>query len=207
MRKAFVALLLVAIVGVGAIAWSSMSGGPLDVRPPGVEVDTPALREAKARIGMEDCEPGTGAPVDGGLPELTLACLGGGRDVELASLRGPLVINFWASWCDPCRKEMPALEELHEQYGNRVQVLGVDVNDLFPDRALALADETGVTYPSLADPGGEVFGHEVLNFVATGVPAFVYLDESGTVVGSSSGGVESVDEIRDNVSTHLGITL
>jgi thiol-disulfide isomerase/thioredoxin len=206
-RKAFVALLLVGVVAVGAMAWSSMSGGPIDVRPPAVEVDTPALRATKARIGMVDCEPGTGAPVAGGLPELSLACLGGGPEVELASLRGPMVINFWASWCDPCRKEMPALEEFHEQYGERVRVLGVDVNDLFPDRALRLADETGATYPSLADPGGDVFGHEVLNFVASGLPAFVYLDESGKVVGSSSGGVESVEEIRANVSTHLGIIL
>ena len=207
MRKAFVALLLVACVVAGALAWSSLTGGPLDVRPPDVEVDTAALREAKADIGMVDCEPGTGGPVDGGLPELTLACLGGGRDVELSSLRGPMIINFWASWCGPCRKEMPALEEFHQQYGDRVGVVGVDVNDLYPDRALALAGDTGATYPSLADPGGDVFGHEVLAFVATGVPAFVYLDADGKVVGSTNGGVDSVDEIVANVQANLGITL
>lgn len=207
MRKLLLALALAACVAVGALAWSSMSGSSIDVRPPDVEVDTPALREVKARIGMEDCEPGSGEPVEGGLPEVTLPCLGGGPDVDLSSLRGPVVINLWQAQCEPCRQEMPALEEFHQQYGDRVPVLGIDFNDVHPDGALALAEETGATYPSVADPGGELMVEDAFAVARRGLPAFVFVDEDGVVVAQDSGGVDSVAEIRAKVAEHLGIAL
>ena len=207
MRKLFLALALAACVAVGALAWSSMSGSSIDVRPPDVDVDTPALREVKARIGMEDCEPGSGEPVADGLPEVTLPCLGGGPDVDLSSLRGPVVINLWQAQCEPCRQEMPALEEFHQQYGDRVPVLGIDFNDVHPDGALALAEETGATYPSVADPGGELMVEDAFAVARRGLPAFVFVDEDGVVVAQDSGGVDSVAEIRAKVAEHLGISL
>lgn len=183
------------------------SQSPVDVRPPDVDVDTPALREVKARIGMEDCVPGDGGAVAGGLPDVTLPCLGGGEDVDLSSLRGPMLINLWQANCTPCRKEMPALEEFHQQYGDRVAVLGVDFNDVHPDGALALAERTGATYPSVADPGGDLMTEEAFAIGRRGLPAFVFVDADGTVVGQSSGGVESVDEVKQLVVDQLGITL
>lgn len=208
MKKVLLLLALVACVAAGALAWSSVGDtGPIAVRPPDVEVDTPALREAKARIGMEDCTPGTGEPVAGGLPEMTLPCLGGGPDVELSSLRGPMLINLWQAQCEPCRLEMPALEKFHQQYGDRVRLVGIDFNDVHPDGALALAEETGATYPSVADPGGELMVEDAFAIARRGLPAFVFVDETGKVVAQDSGGVESVDEVRDLVAEHLGITL
>ena len=203
MRKALLALALAASL----TACTSDGGTRIDVRPPDIEVDTPALREVKARIGMEDCEPGTGKPVEGGLPELTLPCLGGGPDVELSSLRGPMVINLWQAFCEPCREEMPALEEFHQQYGDEVPVLGIDFNDVHPDGALALAEETGATYPSIADPGGELMAEDAFAVARRGLPAFVFVDADGSVVAQDSGGVESVAEIKAKVAEHLGITL
>lgn len=190
-----------------ALTACTSDGGRIDVRPPDIDVDTPALREVKARIGMEDCEPGTGEPVEGGLPELTLPCLGGGPDVELSSLRGPVVINLWQAFCEPCREEMPALEEFHQQYGDQVPVLGIDFNDVHPDSALALAEETGATYPSIADPGGELMAEEAFAVARRGLPAFVFVDAEGKVVAQDSGGVESVAEIKAKVAEHLGISL
>lgn len=201
MRKALLAALIVASLS----ACTSDAG--IDVRPPDVEVDTPALREAKARIGMEDCLPGAGEPVDGGLPALRLACLGGGPDIDLSSLRGPLMINLWAANCGPCREEMPALQAFHQQYADRVAVLGIDFNDVHPDRALQLAEETRATYPSLADPGGELMAEDTFAVARRGLPAFVFVDEDGRVVGQTSGGVDSVDEVKDLVAEQLGITL
>lgn len=202
MTKALLALLLAA-----ALTACTSDGGRVDVRPPDVDVDTPALREVKARIGMEDCEPGAGEPVEGGLPELTLPCLGGGPDVELSSLRGPVVINLWQAFCEPCREEMPALEEFHQQYGDRVPVLGIDFNDVHPEGALALAEETGATYPSIADPGGELMAEDAFAVARRGLPAFVFVDAEGKVVAQDSGGVDSVAEIKAKVAEHLGITL
>ena len=201
------AAVLAATLLAASLSACTSDGGGIDVRPPDVDVDTPALREVKARIGMEDCEPGSGAAVEGGLPEVTLPCLGGGPDVELSALRGPLVINLWQANCTPCRKEMPALQAFHEKHADRVRIMGVDFNDVHPDGALALVEDTGATYPSIADPGGELMTEETFAIGRRGLPAFVFVDAEGTVVGQSSGGVDSLAEVEDLVAEHLGITL
>ena len=204
MRRLLLAVLLPILV---AASLSACSPDAIDVRPPDVEVDTPELREVKARIGMDDCAPGTGEPVEGGLPEVTLPCLGGGPDVDLSGLRGPMVVNLWQANCGPCKKEMPALEEFHQRHGVRVAVLGIDFNDVHPSGALALAEETGATYPSLADPGGDLMVEEAFAVGRRGMPAFVFVDADGRVAGQSSGGVESVAEVEERVAEQLGITL
>ncbi|MBS2939880.1 TlpA family protein disulfide reductase [Nocardioides sp. J2M5] len=201
MRRLVLAAALVAVLS----ACSGQDG--IDVRPPDVDVDTPAMREVKARIGMDDCVPGKGEASADGLPAVTLPCLGGGPDVDLSSLRGPMLINLWQFNCGPCRKEMPALERFHQQYGDQVAVLGIDFNDVHPDGALALAEDTGATYPSLADPGGELMTEEAFAIARRGLPAFVFVDADGTVVGQSSGGVDSVDEVKALVADQLGVTL
>ena len=200
MRKVLLVLLL-------AVLLSACDDKTIDVRPPDVKVDTPALRKVKARIGMEDCTPGTGAPVAGGLPEVTLPCLGGGPDVELSSLRGPMIINLWQANCGPCRKEMPALESFHQQYADQVAVVGIDFNDVLPDAAMALAEDTSATYPSIADPGGDLMTEEAFAVARRGLPAFVFVDESGKVVGQAAGGVDSAAEVKELVAEHLGIDL
>ena len=205
MTKALTAVLLA--VSLTVLAACTSTGRQIDVRPPDVDVDTPALREVKARIGMQDCEPGTGDPVEDGLPALTLPCLGGGPDVELSSLRGPMVINLWQAFCEPCREEMPALEAFHQQYADRVAVVGVDFNDVHPEGALALAEETGATYPSIADPGGELMAEDTFAIGRRGLPAFVFVDADGAVVGQHSGGVDSVADVEQLVDTYLGIDL
>ncbi|WP_374454402.1 TlpA family protein disulfide reductase [Nocardioides sp.] len=203
MRRALAALLL-----AGTLSACAPGGGnPIDVRPPDVDVDTPALREVKARIGMEDCAPGDGEPVEGGLPEVTLPCLGGGPDVELSALRGPMVINLWQAGCVPCREEMPALESFHQQHADRVRVLGIDFNDVHPGRALELAEDTGATYPSIADPGGELMTERAFALARRGIPVFLFLDADGLVAGQAAGGVDSAAEVEDLVAEHLGITL
>ncbi len=199
------------LLGVLLTSLSACTSGspdlPFDVRPPDVEVDTPALRKVKARIGMDDCAPGDGDPVADGLPGVALPCLGGGPDVDLSSLRGPMVINLWQANCEPCRREMPALEAFHQQHGDRVAVLGIDFNDVQPGAALELAQDTGATYPSLADPGGELMAEETFAVARRGLPAFVFVDADGVVVAQLSGGVESTDEVEDLVEEHLGIRL
>jgi hypothetical protein len=106
---------------------------PFGGAPPpvsGVDVDTATLRQLRSAAGIEPCprtEPRPG--VAGGLPDIALPCLGGGRDVNLAGLRGPMVVNLWASWCEPCREELPVLQEYAERARRQVRVLGVDFED------------------------------------------------------------------------------
>ncbi len=179
-----------------------VSGCDADVPGPGrsdVDVDTPALRELKAEAGVEDCEPGDG---DNDLPGLTLPCLGGGEAVDLSTLDGPMVINVWGSYCAPCRKEMPALQRFHERYGDRVPVLGIDLNDTQPDAALALARETGATYPSLADPDGDL--QEQVKILAP--PTFIWLRADGSYT-QTAGGLDSLDEVVEMVNEYIGADL
>ena len=205
MRRALAAGLAGALLAASLSACTS-DGGGIDVRPPDVEVDTPALREAKARIGMEDCEPGSGDAVADGLPGLTLPCLGGGPDVDLSSLRGPMVINLWQAFCEPCRKEMPALEAFRKAHGDKVGVLGIDFNDVHPEAAMKLAEDTGATYASVADPGGEFRGVEGYG-VIRGLPSWIFLDADGKVTHVEAVSVDSVGDIEDLVAEHLGVPL
>jgi len=73
-------------------------------------------------------------------------------DTLLDQLRGtPVVVNFWASWCDPCKREAPPFDAAHERYGERVQFLGVDMQD-HRDAAIRFLAERQVRYPSVFDP-------------------------------------------------------
>ncbi|KQW47129.1 hypothetical protein ASC77_18315 [Nocardioides sp. Root1257] len=177
-----------------------------DVKPPGqskVDVDTPQLQKLKGATDIEDCAPGTAT--DGGLPDLTLPCLGGGPDVDLTTLQGPMIVNLWASWCGPCRKEMPAVQAFYEKYGEQVPVLGIDYQDQQPAAALALAKKSGVTYPLVADPGGDINGSDpVPHFL--GIPIFLFVSADGDVE-VVPGGVDSVDDLVDLVDDHLGVAL
>ncbi len=103
--------------------------------------------------------------------------------IELTSYRGrPVVVNFWASWCVPCREEMPGFEAVHRAEGGRVAFLGVNHQD---GRSLAreLLAETGVTYPSGHDPEGKV----AAAYRLAGMPSTVFISPSGQLLATRSG--------------------
>ena len=108
-----------------------------------------------------------------------------GSAIKLSSYRGKtVVLNFWGSWCSPCRDEAPTLAGLDEQYGSKgVAFLGDDVGDT-PANALAFTQSAGITYPSFNDNGYLV----VADFSQAGVavsdtPTTVVIDKTGHVVG------------------------
>lgn len=208
MRRPVVAALagLLVVTGGLAVACAADPQDPgLLPGPAQIDVDTPELRRLKADLGVEDCPETSAAPVEGGLPDLTLPCLGGGRDVPISGLRGPLVVNLWASWCGPCGAEMPVLQTFHERYAEQVPILGIDYEDPQVAGAFDLVRETGATYPLLADPQSTLQGAGPFPG-RMGLPIFAFVDEQGraTVVG---GGVESLDELVDLVDVHLGVEL
>lgn len=202
MRARAAALLAAAFLVTGC------AGDPATPTPGAAEidVDTAQLRELKREAGVEDCEPGGGASVAGGLPAVTLPCLGGGPEVDLSRLSGPLVVNLWQSTCAPCREEMPLLQSFHERYGDRVAVLGIDYQDVQPVAALELVRETGVTYPLLADPQSELDGAAPFPRLR-GMPFLALVDDDGRVVHQEFVVLRSEQHLRDLVTEHLGLRL
>lgn len=165
--------------------------------------DSTDLVTRKAQAKIEDCpvaDPDV-TPVEGGLPDLTLTCLGGGRDVRLAGLRGkPMLVNVWAQWCGPCRQEAPFLSEIDTVTKSDLQIIGIDFNDPLPGRAIDFAEVASWHYPQMVDDTKEISGPlQVLS-----IPQTFLVDADGTIVARHSGPFASADQIRDLVEQKLG---
>jgi cytochrome c biogenesis protein CcmG/thiol:disulfide interchange protein DsbE len=132
-------------------------------------------------------------------PDRTLPRLGGG-EASLAAYRGkPLVVNFWASWCDPCKVEAPALRRANAQLVKAGgTVLGITVDDSTPDSEKFMR-EHGLGFPSLRDVDGDL-GKE---FGRTGVPETFVIDRDGRVAAISRGQVDDAF-FRENLPKVIG---
>ena len=194
----FVATFVATVAACLLLASCTASGsGTPKISQSRVDVDTPQLRALKADAGVAACRPGSG---QGQLPELTLPCLGGGRSVDLSTLQGPLVVNLFAQWCGPCRQELPYYEELHRKGRGVVKVVGVDYLDVRPDQALKLVKDTGVTYPLLADPSGDLRA----DLKVRGLPGVVFVKADGSI-DVQYRVVRSYAELRGLVQDQLGV--
>lgn len=109
-----------------------------------------------------------------------------GQTYPLASLQGNVVVlNFWASWCEPCVREMPAFQAVHQEAGDDVKIIGINLkNDPDADAVAALLSSSGVTYPIVKDTGGSTTFHGDIEdaFGATGpYPMTIIISPDGTV--------------------------
>jgi cytochrome c biogenesis protein CcmG, thiol:disulfide interchange protein DsbE len=120
-------------------------------------------------------------------PELELPRLGGEGRESLADYRGQVVVlNFWASWCDPCKAESPLLQRWHERISERdATVLGVDMLDV-TSHAEEFIDEYGLTYPMLKDKDGE--GIEAFGVIQ--YPETFVIDRQGRIAAAQRGPVD-----------------
>jgi peroxiredoxin len=120
-------------------------------------------------------------------PSFSLDGLDGGT-VSLADFAGaPVLINFWASWCEPCREEMPALQRFSTATQG-VKVLGIAVNDA-PSDSRAFARQVGVTFPLAVDRDASL----AAKYGVTGLPVTVLVDAQGRVVSTTRGPVSEAD--------------
>lgn len=104
----------------------------------------------------------------------------GGPDELLEAHAGrPLVINFFASWCAPCRAELPDLAEAHAEYGDRVDFVGVDFQEASEAAAAELLYETGITYPIMEDPDGDLLRE--LGTLPT-MPTTIFVTAGGVIL-------------------------
>ena len=136
------------------------------------------------------------------LPDVTLDGLVDEKPLAVADLTGtPTVINLWASWCGPCKKELPILAKAHTSYGDRVRILGVDFADESPAAAISLAGSAGVTYPLYVDPKSKLKN----DLRVIGLPQTVFVDGQGTIVATERRAFRTQADLSAAILKHLGV--
>ena len=187
---------IAAIGAVAAAACAIVIVGPLqrDSNQTDVVLDQPGVYQ----------EPGIGtnAPVVGKqLKNANVRALDD-QVVETASLfttGKPVLINYWFSNCQPCKREMPALQAAFEKFGDRVSFVGINTQDS-PDVARSFVNDIGVTYEILRDPNGD-------SIVANGIsifPTTFFVNAAGTIIKQVSGEL-TADDI-ETAFTEMGVS-
>jgi cytochrome c biogenesis protein CcmG, thiol:disulfide interchange protein DsbE len=193
MKRALIALAAVALVAV-LVMGLTQAGGP---EGSGQEAGSFDLAEAKRDLA--------GAPPPlASLHEESNELLAGGTgafDERLEQLRGhPVVINKWASWCGPCRAELPIFQQIATSRGKEIAFVGVNARDKRPT-AERFAARYPVPYPSYEDPDEKIA--RALK-APSNFPVTLFIDADGKTVFTHQGGYRSAAELSDDIAEHLG---
>jgi cytochrome c biogenesis protein CcmG/thiol:disulfide interchange protein DsbE len=134
-------------------------------------------------------------------PEFELRLLTGSRTLRLSSLRGKgVVVNFWASWCIPCKAEMPRLQAAWERWrDDGLVVVGVNAQDFRSD-ARRFVRRYGVTFPVVHDRDASTLNA----FGLTGFPETFFVARNGRLVGDRIQGEVSEEQLEENIRLALG---
>jgi cytochrome c biogenesis protein CcmG, thiol:disulfide interchange protein DsbE len=159
------------------------------------------------RLVGEDRAAGLGQAVNDGerpaAPAFTLDRLDGEGTISLAALRGKaVVLNFWASWCDPCKEESKALESVWREYRDRgVVFVGIDAKDAAGE-GRRFAERHGISYPLAYDGPGQTVGR----YGVTGFPETWFVSPEGKLVGERVQGPVTAARLRQNIEEALRST-
>jgi cytochrome c biogenesis protein CcmG/thiol:disulfide interchange protein DsbE len=204
--RAAVPVVVVAALAILSACGASPASTAYTFHPGSSQIseDSPHLQALKKLAGIAACPVlPVRSTVSHGLPDATLPCLGGGHSVDLASLRGPLLLNFWAHTCGPCVQESPMLQSFATEATGKVAVMGVDFYDLVPASAIGFAKELGIHYPQLADPEA----HTRAALRIQGLPVTMFVDAGGAVVYRQYGAFESAGQLRSLVAQYLHVSV
>lgn len=170
MKRPFLALIFLLILGLGALVYFTQG---LFFKK---EAASPAEEYIK-KLGIE--RPGNKAVA----PDFTLEDLSG-RPLSLKKLRGEVVfLNFWATWCVPCRQEMPTMEKLYQEFKERgLVVVAVNYRET-KEEIQKFVDELGLTFPVLVDRDGRVSE----TYGVWSIPLSYFIDRKGDFIGKVSG--------------------
>ncbi|MFT4089056.1 MAG: TlpA disulfide reductase family protein, partial [Gordonia sp. (in: high G+C Gram-positive bacteria)] len=167
------------------------------------------LAEARAAAALAPCPDDAAAPgPTAALRDVSANCLGDGRRIDLGPATGgkPLVVNFWAVWCLPCRNELPHFDKLRQRAGDRLNVLGVHAYDGAgrPFLILKFLQEVGVHLPVVTDDDGKIA--EALGAPRI-YPSTVLIRADGTVAKVLPQVFDSAEDLEVAVRDGLGVDL
>ena len=139
------------------------------------------------------------------IEELKLSCIDGSSEINYHSIKGPIVINVWASWCTGCKEEMPYFVDLYANpifKSGEIKLLGIDVDEKNADSGPNFIKSHGMSWPHLEDTDSRsklVFG--------PGVPVTYFLDKSGEVIHKHIGAYRSKSQLYEVVEKYFKVKL
>jgi cytochrome c biogenesis protein CcmG/thiol:disulfide interchange protein DsbE len=139
------------------------------------------------------------------IEELKMSCLDNSSEINYHSIKGPIIINVWASWCTGCKEEMPYFIDLYANpifKSGEIKLLGIDVDEKNADSGPNFIKSNGMSWPHLEDTDGRsklVFG--------PGVPVTYFLDKSGEVIHKYIGAFRSKTELYEAVEKYFEVKL
>ena len=132
------------------------------------------------------------------LPAVEISGLTSGEVSLLSDIEGPAVINLWATWCAPCRAEIPDFEEVHQARSHEVRFVGINIGES-TDRAQEFIEQVGATYDQFSDAAGDVS----VELRATSMPTTVIIDADGAVTKKHFGPLDQND-LNEAIDEALG---
>ena len=133
---------------------------------------------------------------------ITLECVDGSPGAIIESLRGPMILNVWGSWCTACLDEMPEFVSFYSKAKGKVQIVGVAVEEASAANSQRFIKENGMTWPNYYDRDSKTRG-----YFGMGVPVTLFIDASGATVFKKIGVIKSVDELAELTEKYLGVKI
>ena len=131
-----------------------------------------------------------------------LNCLIGSEKISVESLRGPLIVNVWGSWCGPCADEIPLFVDFNQRANGKVKLLGIAVEEAKAQDAKDFVIANGVTWPNLYDAKSLT-----RSSIGMGVPVTLFIDQQGAVAYKHIGVIKSTDELIDLTNKYLKVEI
>ena len=133
---------------------------------------------------------------------ISVECVDGSAGTIIQSLRGPMIVNVWGSWCTSCLAEMPEFVSFYGKAKGKVQLVGVAVEESSPANSRKFIEEHGMTWPNYYDRD-----NKTRSYFGMGVPVTWFIDESGAVKYKKIGVVKSEQELITLTAKYLGVKI
>ncbi len=133
---------------------------------------------------------------------ISVECVDGSAGAIIESLRGPMIINVWGSWCSTCLAETPEFVSFYKKAKGKVQLVGVAVEESSPENSEKFIIENGMTWQNFYDREDKT-----RSYFGMGVPVTWFIDAEGAVKFKKYGEVKSEQELIDLTEKHLGVKI